>query len=436
MLTSQLGLFTTRRFLPLFCTQFFAAFNNNVFKNSLIILITFRIAAVMGMNAQLLVALAAGLFILPFFLFSTTAGQLADKYEKSRMISVIKFIEILLMIGAMVGFYLQSMFFLIIVLFALGVQSAFFGPLKYAILPEHLIDNELIAGNGLIEAGTFIAILLGTILGGALVLQKNGEYIISAILVLVAIGGWIASFFIPRTHTHQPGLKINYNFFSETKSLLSYAKQKRDVFLCIMCISWFWLVGATFLSELPVFARDALHADQSVVILFMTVFSVGLALGSVICNKLLAGKTHATYVPYAMLGMTVFTIDLYFAGSHDVANTLGALMGAQQFLLSINGWRIALDLLLIAIFGGLYTVPLYAMMQSRTPTSHRARVIAVNNVVNALFMVFSAVSTAVMIKFGLTVLDVLLALAIFNGIVAVYIFKLLPELNLEMSIGR
>ena len=425
MAANQLNLFMTRRFLPLFITQFFGALNNNVFKNALILLITSRIADLVGLNSQLLVAMAAGFFILPFFLFSATAGQLADKYEKSRMISVIKFIEIMLMVFATVGFYFQNTCFLMFVLFALGTQATFFGPLKYAILPEHLHENELIAGNGLIEAGTFISILFGTIVGGALILQKNGEYVISAIIMIVALAGWCSSLFIPRTNNHQAELKINYNFISETKNLLIYSKQNRDVFLCILGISWFWLFGATFLSELPVFAKDALHADQSVVILFLTIFSIGLAIGSVICNRLLNGKIHVTYVPFGILGMSIFTIDLYFSAGHIVISSVYSLMGTYQFLCSINGWRIAIDLLLIAIFGGLYTVPLYAMMQNRSTSSHRARIIAVNNVVNALFMVIAAVATAVMIKFGFTVLDVFLAIAICNGLVAMYICNII-----------
>jgi acyl-[acyl-carrier-protein]-phospholipid O-acyltransferase/long-chain-fatty-acid--[acyl-carrier-protein] ligase len=434
MAANQLNLFMTRRFLPLFITQFFGALNNNVFKNALILLITFRIADLVGLNSQLLVAMAAGFFILPFFLFSATAGQLADKYEKSRMISVIKFIEIMLMVFATVGFYFQNTCFLMFVLFALGTQATFFGPLKYAILPEHLHENELIAGNGLIEAGTFISILFGTILGGALILQKNGEYVISAIIMLVALAGWCSSLFIPRTNTHQAELKINYNFISETKNLLIYSKQNRDIFLCILGISWFWLFGATFLSELPVFAKNALHADQSVVILFLTIFSIGLAIGSVICNRLLNGKIHVSYVPFGVLGMSIFTIDLYCSADHIVVGSINSLMGTYQFLCSINGWRIAIDLLFIAIFGGLYTVPLYAMMQNRSTSSHRARIIAVNNVVNALFMVIAAVATAVMIKFGFTVLDVFLAIAISNGLVAmVLLMELLKKRDL---IGR
>jgi len=427
MASNQLKLFTTRRFLPLFATQFFGAFNDNVFKSALIILITFRLADLFGMNAQLLVAMAAGLFIFPFFLFSATAGQLADNYEKSRMISIVKCIEIALMALAVVGFYLQNIFFLMFVLFALGVQATFFGPLKYAILPEHLHENELIAGNGLIEAGTFIAILLGTIIGGAVILQKNGEYVISTMIMLVALLGWWSSLFIPKTQKPQIALKINYNFMTETKNLLVYSKQNRDIFLCILAISWFWLFGATFLSELPVFAKDVLHADQDVVILFLSIFSIGLGVGSVICNKLLNGKIQVSSVPFGVLGMTIFTIDLYVSASHIIIGSIDSLMGVRDFIRSFNGWRIAIDLLSIAISGGLYTVPLYAMMQNLSSPSHRARIIASSNVVSALFMVIAAVATAVMIGLGFTVADVFLIMAICNGLVAIYICKLLPD---------
>jgi acyl-[acyl-carrier-protein]-phospholipid O-acyltransferase/long-chain-fatty-acid--[acyl-carrier-protein] ligase len=313
------------------------------------------------------------------------------------------------------------------VLFALGVQATFFGPLKYAILPEHLHENELIAGNGLIEAGTFIAILLGTIIGGAVILQKNGEYVISAMIMLVALLGWWSSLFIPKTQKPQIALKINYNFMTETKNLLVYSKQNRDIFLCILAISWFWLFGATFLSELPVFAKDVLHADQDVVILFLSIFSIGLGVGSVICNKLLNGKIQVSSVPFGVLGMTIFTIDLYVSASHIIIGSIDSLMGVRDFIRSFNGWRIAIDLLSIAISGGLYTVPLYAMMQNLSSPSHRGRIIASSNVVSALFMVIAAVATAVMIGPGFTVADVFLIMAMCNGLVAIYICKLLPD---------
>lgn len=428
MKNTQFALLNTRRFLPLFITQFLGAFNDNTFKNALVILITYRLAEVAGLNAQILVTLAAGLFILPFFLFSATAGQLADKYEKSKLISIIKFTEIILMGLAATGFYLQSAPLLMFVLFSLGMHATFFGPLKYSILPESLRDDELIAGNGLIEAGTFLSILLGTIFGGVLILQSHGETIISIIVLAIAVSGWIASLYIPKIKNNSSSVEVSINIIKETFSLILYSKQRADIFLTILGISWFWLIGATFLSEFPVFAKDALHADENVVTLFLGLFSIGLAIGSLLCNKLLNGKVHATYVPLGALGMTIFMIDLYFAASHFIISQTAELTTLTQFLHTWNGLRITIDLSLIAICGGLYTVPLYAILQHKSEDSHRARIIASNNIINALFMVFAAISTMIMLKLGFTVTQVFLTIAIFNAAVAIYICKLLPEI--------
>lgn len=429
---TQLALLQARRFLPLFMAQFLGAFNDNIFKNALIILITYRLTTLAGLNAQILVTLAAGIFILPFFLFSATAGQLADKYEKSHLISIIKFIEIILMGLAALGFYLQNVSLLLFILFALGAQAAFFGPLKYAILPDHLPENELIAGNGLIEAGTFLAILLGTILGGLLILHSQGESIVSGIVVVIAIGGWMTSLFIPKSRSDHPTLTVHYNIVKETFQLIQYAKKRQDIYLSILGISWFWLIGATFLSEFPVFAKDILYANENVVTLFITLFSIGMAIGSLFCNKLLKGKVHATYVPLAALGMTIFMIDLYFAATHvHHAASLSELLGVGQFLQTFNGYRIAMDLLLLSVCGGIYTVPLYAILQQRSEKQHRARVIASNNIMNALFMVFSAVITMTLLKLGLTVAHVFLIIAVSNFAVAIYICKLLPDIIIK-----
>jgi acyl-[acyl-carrier-protein]-phospholipid O-acyltransferase/long-chain-fatty-acid--[acyl-carrier-protein] ligase len=427
MQTTQLDLLKTRRFLPLFLTQFLGAFNDNTFKNALIILITYRLTHFIGLNPQILVTLAAGIFILPFFLFSATAGQIADKYEKSFLISAIKLIEIIIMSCAALGFYWQSVPLLMLVLFLLGTHATFFGPLKYSILPEHLHENELIAGNGLIEAGTFLSILLGTIFGGVLILHPAGEYIISFIVIAIAVGGWITSLYIPKTTGHDRALKINYNIIQETLQLIQYSRHRWDIFLCILGISWFWLVGATFLSEFSVFAKDALHANESVVTFFLALFSIGLAIGSLLCNKLLKGKVHATYVPLGALGITIFTIDLYFAAGHMIVNSTMPFINLFQFLRTLSGWRIACDLVLIAISGGIYTVPLYAILQHRSAKEHCARVIASNNVINALFMVLAAIATMLMLKLGLSVTQVFLVIAIGNGAVALYICKLLPD---------
>lgn len=424
--TSQGDLLKSRRFLPLFVTQFLGAFNDNVFKNALVILITFNMADYTKMNAQLLVTMAAGIFILPFFLFSATAGQFADKYEKSRLISIIKFSEIFLMILAGIGFYLQSVPILMLGLFLVGTQATFFGPLKYAILPDQLKDNELIAGNGLIEAGTFLSILLGTILGGVLILIPGGQYLISGIIVLIAIAGFISSLYILKAHTNNPKLVINYNFILETIRVIQYSRERWDIFLSILGISWFWLVGAIYLSEFPVLTKDELHANEHVVTYFIAVFSIGIGIGSLLCNRLLNGKVHATFVPLGILGITLFTVDFYFAVQH-ASRINNELMSLGQFLSSFNGWRITVDLFLMAICAGIYTVPLYAIVQHRSEESHRARVIASNNIINAFFMVIAAIATMLMLKAHFSVSQIFLTIAILNAIVAIYICKLLPD---------
>ena len=421
------NLLTSKRFLPLFLTQFFGAFNDNIFKNALIILITYRLAAQTGENAQILITIAAGLFILPFLLFSALAGQFADKYEKSRLIILLKIAEIVLMGLAALGFYLQSVDFLMGVLFLLGVQSTFFGPLKYAILPYHLKENELITGNAFVEAGTFLAILIGTILGGVLILAHAGLFMVCALTLLVAGAGCFSSYYIPQAPSAAPGLKVSYNIISQTKAILKNSHQSKDIFLCIVGISWFWLIGATFLSQFPTFVKQTLGAESGVVTVFLTVFSLGIGMGSLLCNRLLRGRIDATYVPIAALGMTVFMLDLFFASQQISSHTVEHLISVSQFLQMGNSWRILGDLFLISVCGGLYTVPLYAMMQSRSKESHRSRVIASNNIMNALFMVAATIITVILLSLGFSVTHVFLIAAIANALVAAYICRLLPE---------
>ncbi|UCD12027.1 MAG: acyl-[ACP]--phospholipid O-acyltransferase [Nitrospinaceae bacterium] len=424
---NQFHLLKTRRFLPLFITQFLGAFNDNLFKNALVILITFVTAEKAGMNSQIMVTAAAGIFILPFFLFSATAGQFADKHEKSRLVRIIKFVEIVLMILAGVGFYLESVLLLMGVLFMMGAQSTFFGPIKYGILPEHLHEDELIGGNALIEAGTFLSILTGTILGGVLILAPGGIGAVSALVVLFSVLGFAASFYIPQTRPQAPGLKVGYNIASETWKILKFAAHNRSVFLSILGISWFWLVGATFLSQFPTFGKFVLGGDEYMVTLFLTMFSIGIGLGSLVCDKLLKGQVDATFVPLGALGMTVFTVDLFLAsgGAHPPAG--GETLSLGHFLGTLTGLRITTDLLLIAFAGGLFIVPLYAILQSRSEVSHRSRSIAANNVMNALFMVASALGTSAMLALDFTVPQVFLVVAVLNALVAVYVCKLLPD---------
>lgn len=419
------NLLRTKRFLPLFLTQFFGAFNDNIFKNSLVILITYVLVESSELSPQMMVTLAAGIFILPFFLFSATAGQLADKFDKAKFIQIIKFVEIILMVCAAVGFYLENINFLMMVLFLMGTQSAFFGPVKYGILPDQLHPHELIGGNALIEAGTFLAILGGTILGGLLILTQNGIVIISLLVITFALTGWICSLFIPPAKAADPGIDIKYNFFIETYEIVQHIRTNPVVFRSILGISWFWLFGATFLSQFPTFGKDIIGGNEQVVTLFLTVFSIGIGIGSLFCHKLLKGKIAATYVPMGIIGMTVFTVDLYFASGNAGSVDQGELIGAVTFLSSFAHWRILFDLLGISICAGIYIVPLYAIMQNQTENSYRSRTIAGNNVLNALFMVGSALAITVMLSKNFSVTEVFLTLAILNGLVAIYISRLL-----------
>lgn len=414
MLHSQLALLRKRRFLPLFITQLLGAFNDNVFKNALVILITFELAARSGSDPKLMVTAAAGIFILPFFLFSATAGQLADRYDKARVIRLVKLIEIVLMLGAAAGFYLQSANFLLCILFLMGAQSAFFGPLKYAILPDHLARDELISGNGLIQAATFLAILLGTLVGGLFILARDGTMIISFLVVSLAITGWLASRAIPATGCAAPELRIRINFMAETWSLIAYSIRHRGILLPMLAVSWFWLVGATFLAQLPTFGKISLGGDEGVVTLLLMVFSVGIGAGSLLCNRLLRGEIQLTYVPFGALGISLFALELYFAVTGSQPVQAGSAVGATQFLSDWSGWRVVLDMFLIAASGGIYVVPLNAAIQARSEQAHRARNIATVNIMNALFMVISAVASALLLVLDFTVPELFLVLAFFN----------------------
>jgi len=421
---NQFELLRSRRFLPLFVTQSLGAFNDNLFKNAIVFLVTFILAEQSGLNAPLLVAAAGGIFIFPFFLFSANAGQLADKYDKARLVRILKLSELALMIAAGVGFLAGSVWFLMLVLFLMGTQSAYFGPIKFGILPEQLEPEELIGGNAWVQTGTFIAILLGTI-AGTLVLERNGLYLVSGLVVVMAILGWVASRHIPSTGEAAPELVVDYNVFTSTWEMMQYAASRRDIFLSILAISWFWLVGATFLAEITPFAKEVLGGDHGLATLFLVVFSIGMALGSLLCNSMLKGEIHASFVPLGALGISLFTIDLYFASRHGLGMP-GGVLGIAGFLDSFTGWRILVDIALIAVSGGVYIVPLNAILQYRSNERHRARVIATNNIFNALFMVLSALGIALMISLDLSIPEIFLVIALLNLAVAIYITRLLP----------
>ncbi|MFP6744535.1 MAG: MFS transporter [Alphaproteobacteria bacterium] len=430
MSQSQFLLFGSRRFAPLFVTQFLGAMNDNLFKNALVILILYRIADDVGMNGPILVTVAAGVFIIPFFLFSATAGQVADKLEKSRLIRLVKLAEIAVMGLAGLAFYLGNAYVMLGVLFLMGSQSALFGPVKYGILPDHLDKHELIGGNALIEAGTFLAILIGTIAGGLIILTEHGVAIVTVLTIAIALLGWISSLSIPRAEPLSPDLAINPNFVAETWSIMQMAASRRDIKLSIMGISWFWLAGATYLSQFPNLAKNVLGADEHVVTLFLVAFSVGIGLGSLLCNRLLKGEISAKYVPFGALGMTFFTLDLYFA-SRGMTASGGSLLSLGEFIAEPSNWRIIGDLVATSVSAGVFAVPLYTILQSRGDPARRSRTIAANNILNALFMVIGAATAAAMLAAGWSVPEIFLAVAIANGAVAVYVCGLLPDATIS-----
>ena len=303
MAHSQFKLLGVRRFLPLFITQALGAFNDNTFKNALFILVTYRLADRAGLDPKMFVAIASGVFIAPFFLFSATAGKLADRTEKSKLIRWIKAAEILLMCLATIGFVLESIYWMLFVLFLMATQSAFFGPIKYSILPQHLKEDELVGGNALVGGATFLAILLGTLFGGLLILTEDGTLLVCASLIALAALGFASSCFIPSAEPHSPDLHLRANIFVETMDVMRFANARRDVFLAILGISWFWFVGLVFLTQFPTFAKETLNASEQVANMFLAAFSVGIALGSLLCNRLLKGAVSAKYVPVASIAM-------------------------------------------------------------------------------------------------------------------------------------
>ncbi len=407
----QIDLMRSRKFFPLFATQFLGAFNDNFFKSALVILITYELGDALAIDPRILVTAAAGFLILPFFLFSATAGQIADKYERSGLVRVIKGVELILMVFTSAAFYLKSVPLLMLLLFLMGAQSTFFGPLKYSILPQHLAEDELIAGNALIEAGTFLAILGGTIFGGLLVLGNHGILIVGSVIVGAAVWGLVASWFIPSTIPVDPNLKIDPNIVLQTARIIKDGTERRDVFLSILGISWFWFVGSTFLAQFPSYSKYVVGADEQVATLFLAVFSVGVALGSLGVNKLLKGEVSSRYVPGAAAAMSFASI-LLFLCSERVSPHPDHVVGIWEFLATPGSWPVLASLLAISAAGGVYIVPLYAIVQTRTAPEKMARVVACINVTDSLFMVLSAVGTTLLLALRFSVPQIFLVMAI------------------------
>lgn len=406
-MASQFSLLTKRRFLPMFLTQFLGAFNDNVFKQALLLLLTYHAAQQLNMATSLLNNLAALLFILPFFLFSATAGQIADKYEKSMLIRRIKLMEIAVMILATVGFLMQWYLLLLLALFLMGAHSSLFGPVKYAYLPQALPAEELVAGNALFQSGTSISILTGTMLGGVLILSGDLTQTLlwtSVTVLLIAVLGWLASRQIPALAPNNPMLKIDWNIARTSTQTLRAAWGLRGVFYAMLGISWFWYYGATFLTQIPEFTKKILIGDAGVVTFLLTLFTIGVASGSLLCKRLLNNQISLKLLPVGLAGLSIFAFDLYFSLNHlpsILANPLSQQIELQtltQILAQSAYWRVFVDLLGLGLFGGFYIVPLYAVMQAHAPEQQRAQVIAANNILNALFMVVSAVVAIVVLS--------------------------------------
>ncbi|MCH8057933.1 MAG: MFS transporter [Proteobacteria bacterium] len=411
--------------MPFFITQGLGAFNDNIFKNALAALLVFKGSQIAGLNTNQVVNLSAMVFILPFFLFSALFGQFADKFEKSIQIRRIKLFEIVIMLLATLAFWINSLPLLLFVLFLLGLQSTIFGPIKYGILPQVLAREELIGGNALIEMGTFVAILAGTIAGPQLAgIEAGWPYWVSAACLLVAVAGYRFSVNIPVAEAMSPGLKINWNIFTETVRNLKFLNENRTVLNSVLGISWFWFFGAIFLVQIPAYSQNVIGGDENLMSTLLALFIMGISTGSLLCERLSGKQVEIGLVPFGAIGLTLFGLDLYFASPASPGIDVSAL----DFLSNGANWRISADLLLIGIFGGFYIVPLYALVQQRASPEHRSRVIAGLNILNALFMVTAAVMAMLLLgPAGFSIPELFLMTAILNAVVAIYIFTVVPE---------
>ena len=423
--SSQFSLLGQRRFIPFFATQFLGALNDNIFRNGLVILITFQGVRILGMNHTELANVAAFLFILPFFLFSATAGQLADKYEKSMLMRRIKLLEIGLMSLAAIALLTRQYPLLLLVLFLMGCQSTLFGPVKYAYLPQKLHTDELIGGNALVESGTYVAIIIGLIIGVETVdFESDRQVTLAIALVAVACVGYLASRQIPITEAVDPDLKINWNAWKETWRIVNFAREEKSVFLSILGISWFWFFGSALTIQVPAYTADILNGNESIVTTLLVAFAVGVGIGSLLCERMSDHRIELGLVPFGSIGMSLFSIDLYFAQPEAAT---AAVSSVGEFLTLAGSWRILADLALLGAFGGFYSVPLYALIQKRSERRHLSRIIAANNIINSLLMVSAAVISIVILELGFSIPELFLFLAALNAIVAIYIYSLLPE---------
>lgn len=435
-MSSQLNLFKRRAFTSMFFTQVLGAFNDNIFKQALILLLTYSAASQLGMPVGLLTNLAALLFILPFFLFSALAGQIADKYEKSHLTRQIKLLEIIIMALAAVGFIYEIYSILFLALFLMGVQSTFFGPIKYAYLPEVMPKNDLVAANGLFQTSTSLAILAGMMLAGVLSQLFFAEYWLIAITLLVAVLGYIAARFVVKTPIHDAHIGINFNIFSTSWQIVKHLHSLPLLFFIIMSNSWYWFFGATFLTQTPEISKNLLHGDETVVILLLTLFSVGIATGSTLCKILTKNRVGFGLLPFGIAGLSIFATALYWTLTHLSLPLNTQPYDIAQLIAFGDVWWVFVWLFMLGFAGGIYIVPLYTCMQAYSPTSHRSRIVGANNIFNALFMVISAIFAIVVLavlKLGLPML--FLMTGILNLLIGIYLYRKLRKLQNSMPIN-
>ncbi|ENM5882189.1 MFS transporter [Vibrio metoecus] len=423
MANSTTALLAERRFLPYFITQFLGAFNDNIFKNVLLLFVAFAGSQALPISSNLFINLAAGLFILPFFLFSATAGVLADKYEKSRYIRKVKLLEIVIMLGGAIGFLTQSYGILLFLLFLMGTQSAFFGPVKYALLPQQLKSEELVPGNALVETGTFLAILLGTLGAGVIASTEYAHYFAAAAVLIFALLGYLSSHAIPLAPASAPDIEFRWQPIAQTKQTLRIAKRDRAIFQSIMAISWFWFLGAVYLTQFPNFTKLYLHGNEAAVSFLLALFSIGIAVGSLTCDKLSGHRIEVGIVPLGSVGISLFG----YLMAISIPADLPIFSTFVDFVSYSALWPLFAYLLLIGVFGGVFIVPLYAMLQQRAKVTERAQVIAALNIYNSLFMVGSALLGIVCLSvLELSIPQLFAVLAVLNVLVALYIFLQVP----------
>ncbi|RCL42044.1 MAG: MFS transporter [Gammaproteobacteria bacterium] len=409
---NQFKLLTQKRFGPFFCTQFLGAFNDNIFRNGLIILLTFKGIEVFGLNASQIANVAGALFILPYFLFSAIAGQIADKYEKSILIKSTKLLEIILMITAAFVLLTENYSFLLFILFLMGFQSSLFGPVKYAYIPQKLKLNELIGGNALVESGTYIAIILGLVVGGlAVSIGQENDYPLASLLLLMAILGYFFSCKIPNTEPTDPTLKINWNIFSEIKKIIGFSKEKDRIFLYIIGISWFWFYGSVITLQIPAYTINILMGDESLTTFLLATFAIGIGIGSLACERLSKNQIELGITPIGAIGLSLFTLDLYFFSSNL---NIVTPMSIKLFLSHLSNWRLILDLIMIGTFGGIFSVPFYAAIQEQAEKKFLSRIIAANNIINAIFMVSASLLAISILSLGVSIPEFFALISVLN----------------------